>query len=122
MKEAVEKERDITVAAEATNVRLREVETSLAKMKDVVTAQQNESENDDLMSAVSQLEEEQVALKSIQILLPELLIRAKLEEVQKVAKAGQNTTISVTFGDNNEGFQVGVSHGNISGVRIGRGT
>lgn len=88
-------------------------------MRLVETDDQDDGESDDLISAIAQLEEELAALKASQALFPELLAQMKEEKIERVAK-GQNTSTNISFGNNNTGFQVGVSHGAISGIKIGK--
>ena len=118
------RESDVFALVRSTNTRAADVETSLANMRIDNSSQQaevgNEDEDDDAMSAATQLEDELNALKSSQALLYELLSRLSKEEIKKVAESGQTGAVNVTFGNHNSGIMVGVSNAPISGVNIGQ--
>lgn len=71
------------------------------------------------VEALRQLEEERKALDASQKLLNELLAKAQEEAVAKAA-GNQNHSTTVTFGDNNSGFQAGTITGGVSGLTFGR--
>jgi hypothetical protein len=49
-------------------------------------------------------------------LLDELLSKSQEEAVAKLATRNQTNSTTVTFGDQNSGFQAGVIHGGVSGI------
>jgi len=69
--------------------------------------------------ALRQLEEERKALDASRKLLNELLAKAQEEAVAKAAGI-QSPSTTVTFGDNNSGFQAGTITGGVSGLTFGR--
>lgn len=69
--------------------------------------------------ALRQLESEREALSASRKLLEELLFKAQEEAVAKVAAGNQGTSATVTFGNQNSGFQAGVVNGGISGLTFG---
>jgi hypothetical protein len=66
-----------------------------------------------------QLEEERRALQVSQKLLDELLSKSQEEAVAKAAAGSQANSTTVTFGNNNSGFQAGSISGGISGMTFG---
>lgn len=66
-------------------------------------------------AALRQLEEELKAVKVSQKLLSELLSKSHEEAVAK-ATGDQSHSITVTFGDQNSGFQAGTINGGVSGL------
>ena len=91
------------------------VKGSLTELRLSDTSPRDGYEDDDRKSAVRQLEEEVAMLKLSQRLLEALLSNAK-EDMSRAA----NAQTQVSFGNNNSGFQVGASHGPISGISFGR--
>lgn len=69
-------------------------------------------------AALRQLEEELEAVKVSQKLLSELLSKSQEEAVAKVT-GDQSHLITVTFGDQNSGFQAGTINGGVSGLTFG---
>ena len=114
------KEADLTISSQSMDDRLAEVENSLTEMGLVDAAQYDTSEVEDLESAVAQLQEEIAALKASRALLPELLSRIRSGKIEKIPGEGQDVSTIVSFGSQNTGFQVGISHGAISGVTVGK--
>jgi TolA-binding protein len=68
--------------------------------------------------ALRQLEEELKAVKASQKLLKELLSKSQEEAVAKAA-GNQSPPTTVTFGDENSGFQAGTINGGVSGINFG---
>lgn len=114
------KEEEITTVAKRTDIRLKDVECCLRDMSVEETTQDDETEGDELEGAQTQLEEELAALKTSQALLQELLSQLKPGETEKAAGEDGKGNTNVSFGAQNSGFQVGVSHGAISGITFGK--
>lgn len=74
---------------------------------------------EDITNAVKQIEEERAALGSSRKLLEELLSKAREDVIARAASENQNRSTEVTFGNNNSGFQIGISNGPISGISFG---
>jgi TolA-binding protein len=70
--------------------------------------------------ALRQLEEERKAAIASRRLLDELLSKAQEEAVAKVAAKNQGNSTTVTFGNQNTGFQAGVINGGVTGTSFGR--
>jgi hypothetical protein len=66
-----------------------------------------------------QFEEERKAVNASRKLLNELLSKAQEEAVAKAAAVNQSHSTTVTFGNQNSGFQVGVLNGGVSGMSFG---
>jgi hypothetical protein len=69
--------------------------------------------------ALRQFEEERKAVIASQRLLDELLSKAQEEAVAKAAATNQGSSTTVTFGNQNSGFQAGVINGGVSGINFG---
>ena len=68
--------------------------------------------------ALRQLEEELKAVKASQKLLNELLSKSQEETVARAA-GNQSRSTTVTFGNQNSGFQAGTINGGVSGISFG---
>ena len=64
--------------------------------------------------ALQQLEEERKALDASRKLLDELLAKSQEDAVAKAAVGSQSTSTTITFGNQNSGFQAGVIHGGVN--------
>jgi hypothetical protein len=64
--------------------------------------------------ALRQLEERRTALDASRKLLDELLAKSQEEAVVKAAQGNQSTSTTITFGNQNSGFQAGVIHGAVN--------
>jgi hypothetical protein len=69
--------------------------------------------------ALRQLEEERKALNASRKLLDELLSKSQEEAVAKAAARSQSSSTTVTFGNQNSGFQAGIINGAVSGISFG---
>lgn len=74
---------------------------------------------EDQADAIRQIEEEQKALRASRKILDELFEKMQDEKIEKAAAESQSGSTSVTFGNQNSGFQIGVSNGSISGISFG---
>lgn len=70
------------------------------------------------VEALRQLEEERKAVNASRKLLDELLSKSQEEAVAKAA-GNQSRATTVTFGNQNSGFQAGIINGGISGINFG---
>jgi hypothetical protein len=68
--------------------------------------------------ALRQLAEERKALDATRKLLDELLAKSQEKAVAKAA-GSQSGSTTVTFGDNNSGFQANTINGGVSGLTFG---
>jgi len=68
--------------------------------------------------ALKRLEEERKALDASRKLLNELLAKAQEDAVAKATRSRSGST-TVTFGNNNSGFQAGTITGGVSGLTFG---
>jgi len=69
--------------------------------------------------ALRQLEEERKALAASRKLLDELMSKFQEEAVAKAGAENQERLTTMTFGDQNSGFQAGVINGGASGISFG---
>ena len=69
--------------------------------------------------AVQQFEEVRKAVIASQRLLDELLSKAQEDAVAKAAAKNQGSSTTVTFGNQNSGFQAGVINGGVNGLNFG---
>ncbi|POR32819.1 Uncharacterized protein TPAR_07000 [Tolypocladium paradoxum] len=105
------KETEVADAIIATDKQLAEVN---AKLEDLCLAGQDPGESEsDQACAVSQVAVEKTALSASRELLQELL--SSTQAVAAKTRSGQDRIVN-TFGHQNQGMQVGVSYGAISGI------
>ena len=69
--------------------------------------------------ALQQLEEERKALSASRKILDELLSKSKEEAIAKAAAENQSHSTTMTFGNQNSGFQAGSINGPVSGISFG---
>lgn len=69
--------------------------------------------------ALRQLEEERRALNASRKLLDELLSKSQEDAIRKASADNQSRLTTVTFGNQNSGFQSGVINGSVSGLTFG---
>ena len=113
------KQAEVTGAIAATDKQLTEVESTLGELRLTDASQEGVQNVEDKEKALEQIKEEQIALDSSRILLQELLSKAREEVVSRAATESQDRSTKVTFGNQNSGFQIGISNGPISGISFG---
>jgi hypothetical protein len=113
------KEAEITGAIAATDKQLTEVESTLGELRLIDASQEGVQNAEDKDKALERIKEEQIALDSSRIVLQELLSKAREEVVSRAASESQNRSTQITFGNQNAGFQIGISNGPISGISFG---
>lgn len=105
------KETTITDAISVIDKQLVEVNVKLGAL---CLARQDQGETEaDRTSAISQVAVQQTALGESRKLLEDLL--SAVQAAAANAQTDQGRVVN-TFGDNNRGIQIGVSHGPISGT------
>jgi len=113
------KQAELDSAIINTDKQLVVVETQIQELKSSsdqdIPAESGESEIEALRR---QLEEELSSVKASLKLLNELLSKSQEEAVAKAAK-NQHPSNTVTFGNQNSGFQAGVLYGGVSGLHFG---
>ncbi|KAF7540073.1 hypothetical protein G7054_g1708 [Neopestalotiopsis clavispora] len=70
--------------------------------------------------AEQRIRDDREALRASAALLKELSIKSEREELLKAAERERSRTTTVTFGNNNSGFQTGIINGSVSGITFGR--
>jgi hypothetical protein len=113
------KETEITGAIATTDKQLMEVESTLGELRLIDASQGGAQNAEDKDKALERIKEEQTALDSSRTLLQELLSKAREEVVSRAASESQNRSTQITFGNQNAGFQIGISNGPISGISFG---
>lgn len=111
---------DLTTATASTQGRLENAERSLTAVRAADVTQLNEVEEEDHENAMWQLEEETASLRISRMVLEELKSHSDSGSVERVAQQSQDHAFTVSFGQQNSGFQLGVNHGPISGITFGR--
>ena len=69
--------------------------------------------------ALQQLEEERTALSASRKVLDELLSKSKEGTIAKAAAENQSHSTTITFGNQNSGFQAGSINSPVSGITFG---
>jgi hypothetical protein len=113
------KEAEVSKAIMSTDRQLAEVESTLGEIYLTGSRHERDQNEEDVTNAVKQIEEERAALGSSRKLLEELLSKAQEDVIARAACESQNRSTRVTFGNNNSGFQIGISNGPISGISFG---
>jgi hypothetical protein len=113
------KEAEISKAITSTDRQLAEVESALGEIHLTGSRHERGQNEEDITNAVKQIEEERAALGSSRKLLEELLSKAREDVIARAASESQIRSTQVTFGNNNSGFQIGISNGPISGISFG---
>jgi septal ring factor EnvC (AmiA/AmiB activator) len=110
-----QKEAEIEESITATDKQLAEANAKLGALC-LAKTEQDETEAD-RVSAISQVAVEQTVLKDSRTLLDELLsgIHTAATNARK-----DEARVVISFGNRNEGMQIGVSHGAISGITFGK--
>ncbi|KAL6154528.1 hypothetical protein ACJQWK_01932 [Exserohilum turcicum] len=94
------------------------VDNKLEEMNVSSDEEEVAGEKEDKAGALRQLEEERKALDASRKLLDELLSKAQEEAVAKAA-GPQSHSPSISFGNQNSGFQAGMINGSVSGISFG---
>lgn len=114
---------ETTAAIAATDRQLAETAARLNELQLAAGAgagaSNDEAEAADKAGAVGQVEDERAALAVSRELLKELLSQIR-SEGDNAARRDQDRRVVNHFGSQNEGFQIGVSHGPISGITFGK--
>lgn len=74
---------------------------------------------EDRTDTLRQFNEERRALNTSKKLLDDLLSKASEEAIVRAATGNQSGFNTITFGNNNSGFQAGVINGTVSGISFG---
>jgi hypothetical protein len=111
------KQAEITGAIMTTDKQLAKVKSTLGELQLTGADPEIIQNTEDKDNALRQIEEERTALDSSRKLLQELLSKAQDEVISRVANENRRT--QVTFGNQNAGFQIGISNGSISGISFG---
>lgn len=113
------KQDEVKGAITATDKQLIVLENKLEELylssDDEETARPTEGK----VEALRQFEEERKAIVASRRLLDELLSRAQEEAVAKAAVNNPSSSTTVTFGNQNSGFQAGVVNGGVHGGSFG---
>jgi len=113
------KQAEISGAITTTDKQLAEVESTLRELDLAGTGQERAQNAEDKDNAVEQVGRERTALDSSRKLLQELLSMTQEEAIAKAARESLNRSTEVRFGNQNSGFQIGISNGAISGISFG---
>ncbi|KAH7386066.1 hypothetical protein BKA66DRAFT_440710 [Pyrenochaeta sp. MPI-SDFR-AT-0127] len=108
-------ESNVSDAITSTKRQLAGIEQDLDQLRGDNTEQVDECS----ARALRQLREKRTALDCSCRLLEMLRQKASAEAVAEVTSKIQEQTISITFGDNNKGFQTGIINGAVSGLTFG---
>ena len=113
------KQTEIKSAIGAADEQLVALGNSVEELKLATDDQHADESTKSHAEALRQLEEERRALTVSRRLLVELLCKCQEEAVAKAAAENQDRSTTVTFGDQNSGFQAGVINGGVSGISFG---
>ena len=110
------KEAEIADYIAATDRQLAEVNTKLGAL--CLARQEHDETEADRTAAISQVAVEQTALGESRKLFEELLTGIQAAAIN--ARKDQAQVVNNTLGSLNEGMQIGISYGAISGITFGK--
>lgn len=113
------KQTEIEGSITTANLQLVMAENKLEELSLSSDDEEAAGSGEEKTEAMHQLEEKLRGVKAMQKLLNELLSKSQEEAVEKAA-GNQRDSITVTFGDQNSGFQAGNISGGVSGINFGR--
>ncbi|KFA80922.1 hypothetical protein S40288_09751 [Stachybotrys chartarum IBT 40288] len=113
------KQDEINRAITATDRQLVVLQGRLEELEISSDEEEGSMSPQDRAEVQQQLMVECDALDASRILLQELLAKSQEESVQKAALGSQVGSTTISFGQQNSGFQAGIIHGNVSGQTFG---
>jgi ABC-type phosphate transport system auxiliary subunit len=113
------KQTGITAAIVTTDKQMAKVENNLEDLRLTNTGKESVLNTEDKDNALEQIRGERTALDCSRKLLQELLLKIRDELIPRATSESQDRSPIVTFGNTNNGFQIGVSNGPISGISFG---
>jgi type I site-specific restriction endonuclease len=112
------KQAEVKGAITTADKQLVVLENKLEELNLSIDDDEAAGSRDGRTETLRQLEEELEAVKASQKLLNELLSKSQEEAVAKAA-GNLSPSTTVTFGDQNSGFQAGTINGGVSGISFG---
>jgi hypothetical protein len=112
------KQAEVKGAITTADKQLVVLENKLEELNLSIDDDEAAGSRDGRTETLRQLEEELEAAKASQKLLNELLSKSQEEAVAKAA-GNLSPSTTVTFGDQNSGFQAGTINGGVSGISFG---
>ena len=109
----------MTTAVVEVEKQIATVDRSLRELRLTDPVQQCESD-EDFENAEWAMEDELETLRSSQMLVEELIPKVKMDYINQAIRRVQDGSVSISFGENNSGFQLGVSYGEIHDIALGR--
>jgi hypothetical protein len=94
-------------------------EQSLTQIRLTEEDQTSQEVEEDIEGATWAIEEELAMLRSSQETMRELISSMQAELAERAASGVSASSTSVSFGNNNSGFQAGTISGPVSGLRFG---
>lgn len=110
------KQDEVTSACQTTDTQLAKVAETLKSLNILDGIQYTGSPEGEM---ARQLQEEQKALHASRKLLGDVLTKFQEDSVLRASAGKLDHSAHITFGSQNSGFQIGVSHGPISGITFG---
>jgi len=109
---------EVSNAIASTDTQLAQLEQNLGEVRLAESSREQDrdaQDAQDVTDTVQQLEEEQAVLDCSRSLLETLLLKAQEDAVTEAASKNQSQSLKITFGNQNNGIQVGIMNGGSGG-------
>lgn len=110
---------DIQGAISTTDNRVAALESRLGEVALDVDRQKQAEGTADEQDVARQLEDDRKELDAMRKLLGELMSKSQEDAVTQAAVANQDQSTTITFGNQNSGFQTSVINGSVSRISFG---
>jgi uncharacterized protein YjaG (DUF416 family) len=119
-KELSARHAEMTATISTVDTQVVLAEQSLTQIRLTEEDQTSQEVEEDIEGATWAIEEELAMLRSSQETMRELISSMQAELAERAASGVGASSTSVSFGNNNSGFQAGTISGPVSGLRFGR--
>jgi hypothetical protein len=119
-KELSARHAEMTATISTVDTQVVLAEQSLTQIRLTEEDQTSQEVEEDIEGATWAIEEELAMLRSSQETMRELISSMQAELAERAASGVSASSTSVSFGNNNSGFQAGTISGPVSGLRFGK--
>jgi hypothetical protein len=111
---------EMTATISTVDTQVGLAEQSLTQMRLTEEHQSGQEDEEDMEGAAWAIEDELAMLRSSQETMRKLISSMQAELAERAAGGVSNSSTSVSFGDNNVGFQAATISGSVSGLSFGK--
>jgi hypothetical protein len=119
-KELSARRAEMTATISTVDTQVGLAEQSLTQMRLTEEDQTSQEVEEDIEGATWAIEDELAMLRSSRETMRELISSMQAELAERAASGVSASSTSVSFGNNNSGFQAGTISGPVSGLRFGK--